>query len=193
MNLILFIAVRAQHHDPLLTIAKIGLIFIGAVFAIYFVANLAPLVMEPGSTDVPLKLSGLNSAFHESMAILNIGKCIALILGICFVFDLHRIVHSIQLGDPFTLTNVNRFSRMGLYVLFAPLVQLIASTLVVNKYLSLESNQIADAFKDIPQTETMLPFPRLWAGFIFAMILFIMARIIKLGFKLRVEPASTII
>ena len=170
--------------DPLLTAGKImtvmlmvitGLVFAMLVllvpFLLYHNADFAKTVAEAGGEFVP--------ALTISLILI---ACVAAIVALAFYFFrlLGQIIDTVGRGNPFSIQNADRLSRMGAIALIFQLSAIPIAAMAVH----LE--------KFFPAERLTIDFDFSLTGILLAIVLFILARIFRLGAAMREDLEGTV-
>ena len=171
------------NKDPLLAFARIMLT---GLLALTIIAAAAALLMIPvllaGRPDVNAELaaSGIGQSAIPSIAqLLALGAAIA-VLAFFFVRHLRRIVDSVAHGDPFVPANADRLKNMGWLALAMQVLIIPATGLLV-------------WFDALPQKANVHYVDgNSMGGLILAILLFVLARVFRVGSGMREELEGTI-
>lgn len=182
---------NTPHRDPLLTAAKLLLMFfIGVLgFAAIVTAIGAPLVLIVQDRVVAeMAAEGIanGSRAVPVIALLLVGISTLLSLGVWFLITLLRIVRSVGEGDPFAPVNGNRISRMGWIALGGQVLAIPVGVAIV---------WLAENFSDERGTlgadvDTDMGFSG--SGILLVLVLFVLARVFRHGAAMREELEGTV-
>lgn len=175
--------------DPLLAIAKAIIWFFTGVFALAagLVACAIPFVIVMQDRVLAeLKSEGMTADGGTIGAILLLLASVAALLGLMvwFLINLRRIVDSVRDGDPFAPINADRLARMGWIAVGGQLAAIPLGAMA----LYLEST-IGDA-NDKAHVNTDFGFDG--GGILLILVLFILARVFRLGAAMREDLEGTV-
>lgn len=173
--------------DPLLTIARIVLMFFIVILAIAATALLVALpvmLFNQSALLAELAADGKDvvPGLIPAAAFVLVGAAGLLALGIYFLLLLRRIVNSVGEGDPFIPENAQRLSRMGWVAIIGQ-----AAAVPVGIAVVWIAGIAADAGEDIHAD-----FGFSGSGILLVLILFILARVFRHGTEMREELEGTV-
>lgn len=171
-------------RDPLLALSRlligalIGIFtFAGVVVAIGFVA-----VLTVERKELLAKLAA-SAVPADSIAEVQLGIALIvaiMVIGVLFMREMFRIVGSVEEGNPFDAVNADRLRRMGWLTIASQGVLLalaaIASDIGGYKQALLAEDALNAAI----------------GGFLLALVLFILARVFRIGAAMREELEGTV-
>lgn len=103
-----------------------------------------------------------------------------LVLAMMFALNLLRIIDSVELGDPFVPINADRLRAMGWFTVAGQGI-LLAITAIALWFGGAEQKQVALDARNM-----------LFSSLILALVLFILARVFRLGTQMRDELEGTV-
>lgn len=173
--------------DPLLTIARIVLMFFIVVLAIAATALMIALpvmLFNQSALLAELAADGKDAVpgLIPAAAFVLVGVAGLMALGIYFLLLLRRIVNSVGEGDPFIPENADRLSRMAWVAI---LWQAAVVPVVVAVFW------IVDIAAD-PGGDIHAGFRLSGTGVLLVLILFILARVFRKGTEMREELEGTV-
>ena len=175
---------QVPRRDPLLAIARflLGAIMGAFAFAGIMVAIGLGAVATVQSDYVLAKLAaaGASNAGYGAVLFALVLIIMLMALGVLFMRELFRIVGSVEQGDPFQPFNADRLRRMGWNT--------VASQMILFALAA-----IAHSFGGFRQA--LLAEDAMLAGFsalLLALILFILARVFRVGAEMRSELEGTV-
>ncbi len=177
----------AKTKDPLLTIARIVLMFfivILSIAAVALVIALPVMLFNQSALLAELAADGkdLVPGLIPAAAFVLVGAAGLLALGIYFLLLLRRIVNSVGEGDPFIPDNAQRLSRMAWVAIIGQ-----AAAVPVGIAVAWIASIAADAGDDIHGE-----FGFSGSGILLVLILFILARVFRKGTEMREELEGTV-
>jgi len=172
-------------NDPLLTAGKIMTVVLMALtglataimvllipFIMFNSADFAVAVVDAGGTNV-----GLVKA--ATIILLLIAATVAA-FSFYFFRLLHRLIKTVGIGDPFTLENADRLSKMGWIALGFQIASFPIGALVV--FLG----------EHVPSESLSVDFDFTLTGVLLALVLFILARVFRHGAAMREDLEGTV-
>ena len=169
-------------RDPLLTSARwllailIGLMLFGAIFILIGIGG----ILTVGRAEVMAKIAA-TGAPPSSLGLVILG--FLLIMGLLlmtarFLLELRRVVDSVRDGDPFRPENADRLARMGWLALIgkAVWIAIVAIAHWAAQYLD----------------GRRLPEINLVSGLLLVLVLFILARVFRVGAAMRDDLEGTV-
>jgi len=174
--------------DPLLTAARILLVFFIAVVGFATVAialgSPATLVFEDRIVAAFVDEGVADAArIFPALPIVMLGCAVLLALGVYFLILLRRIVNSVGDGDPFVPVNASRLSRMGWAVLAGQVLSIPIGRAVV---------WIATIVADDSEVHVGDDFGFSGSSLLLMLVLFILARVFRQGAAMREELEGTV-
>lgn len=171
----------SRPRDPLLTTARIVLLFSAGFFAVsaLFLTFLVPTLLI-FNENVLAELARRGAPEDTIWAVVGATVLSAMVsaLGFLFFRHLHRIVESVREGDPFVPVNAARLQAMGWLSLAVHIlgIPLAATTGWLGRILG--SGRIS--------------FEVSWFGLLLALVLFVLARVFRQGARMREELDGTV-
>lgn len=182
---------NAPSRDPLLTAAKLLLMFFVGVLGLAVVATAAgaPLVLiAQDRVLAELAAEGIANGKQAIpvLTLLLVGVSALLSLAVWFLVTLLRIVRSVGEGDPFAPINGDRISRMGWIALGGQALAFPVGAAVVwlAENVSDERGPLGD------EIHTEMGFSG--SGILLVLVLFILARVFRHGAAMREELEGTV-
>ena len=174
----------ASRRDPLLAISRIligaliGIFtFAGVLVAIGFVA-----VLTVEREELLAKLAA-SSVPADSVVVVQLGLALIvaiMVLGILFMREMFRIVGSVEQGNPFDAVNADRLRRMGWLTVASQGVLLALAAIATS----------IGGYKQAILAEDALNAAV--GGVLLALVLFILARVFRVGAAMREELEGTV-
>ena len=178
-----------QTTDPLLLAAKalirvmqailgfVGLVFILAIPAAFIFPTEATSIITEGFPNSTLEQPAL------AITIFSLFMIAMLAVAFWFFALLYQIVRSVELGDPFDITNATRLTKMAWIALASQVLQFPFASLAYNLARDLGP----------PQEGTLRFETGIEVGVIlFALVLFILARVFRHGAAMRADLEGTV-
>jgi len=171
-------------RDPLLSVARIvvGLLmglfaFVGVIVAV----GLGAILTVQRSEIIDNVAAAGGGASGYSLVLLAF-VLIAALMAIAFLFmrELIRMIGSVEQGDPFQPFNADRLRRMGWFTVAEQLI-LVALAGIATSF---------DGFRPALLAEDALNAAM--GGFLLALVLFILARVFRIGAAMRDELEGTV-
>ena len=169
--------------DPLLTAARlllalfIGLLLFAAVFVAIGIG--AMLTIQRGEVFERIAAAGAPASSY-GLVMLGFALVLAiLLLTARFLLELRRIVDSVRHGDPFQPGNADRLRLMGWIAVATQIVWLAVVGIA----------RWAAQFLD---EDRRLPEANLGSGLLLILVLFILARVFRVGAEMREELDGTV-
>lgn len=173
--------------DPLLTIARIVLLFfivILGIAAAALVIALPVMLFNQSALLAELAADGKEvvSGLIPAAAFVLVGAAGLLALGVYFLLLLRRIVNSVGEGDPFIPENADRLSRMAWVAIIGQAAAVPVGIAVI---------WIAGIAADSDE-HVQADFGFSGTGVLLVLILFILARVFRRGTEMREELEGTV-
>jgi hypothetical protein len=170
-------------RDPLLAFTRVMLtLLLGLTILAGATALLAIAILLAGPEDlgIDLAVSGIDPAGVPSIAVLTaLGAGIAA-LAFFFLKQLRRIVDSVAYGDPFVPANADRLKTMAWLALAIQVLMIPATGLMV-------------WFDALPQKPNVHYVDNTsLGGLVLAILLFVLARVFRVGAAMREELEGTV-
>lgn len=176
--------------DPLLTIAKVGLVIteILVVFSMVMIAIGAGAVLTVQRGGILADLAAANAPGETYPAMIAILLLVAglLFLVLCFVIQLKRIADTVGQGDPFQPANADRLRRMAWFSLGIQGIELVLGWLVARYGEYAQAVGSDDVTIGIDGGGASL------TGLALAVVLFILARVFRHGAAMRDDLEGTV-
>lgn len=171
-------------RDPLLTAARlvVGLLMGLCIFAAIMVALGigALLTIEREKMLTKLAESGV-SADNYSLVVLALLLIVAVVvIGLLFLREMLRIIGSVELGDPFDSVNADRLRRMGWLTVTSQGLALALAAIAI----------MIGGYRQALLAEDLLNAA--FGGLLLALVLFILARVFRIGAAMREELEGTV-
>lgn len=173
----------APRGDALLTSARMLLaVLIGLLlFAAGFILLSIGAILTVERAKVMAKIAELGApAYSPAVVIVAFLLIIALILiTVRFLLELRRMVDSVRDGDPFRPDNADRLARMGWLAVVGQAIWIVV---------------VAVAYWAMPYVEKggELPDTNLASGLLMILVLFILARVFRVGAAMREDLEGTV-
>jgi len=173
-------------RDPLLAIARATVVILQvllAVGALALVIALPCVLLFGESILAEVQVEGLaaGATFPAGLVAAIIGLALAtVVLFWFFLRHLRRIIDTVGEGDPFVPANAERLTTMAWITLAIQLIALPMAGLVIAVEQVLQETS--------PSTETEIEF----SGIVLVLVLFILARVFRVGARMREELEGTI-
>jgi hypothetical protein len=171
---------RTQPNDPLLTVTQILLRIGIAVMALIILAGtiaVLALLLFPDQQVAP-QLTDASKGTVWWVAAGAATLITILVLSIAFTLNLSRIVSTVGEGDPFRPENADRLDRMAWLALATE-----ACGFVLMPVVRTIASHIGELRGD---------FEMSFGGFVVALVLFILARVFRLGTRMRDDLEGTV-
>lgn len=172
-------------RDPLLLTAKIMavvLMALTAVVGMVLLGTIPVLLFNPGDFATAVAEaggSGTGSPLAAAVALLLLGAAVTL-SAFYFFRLLARLIDSVGQNDPFTAENADRLRRMGWVALAFQLASFPIAALVV---------YLGDL---VPLANLEVDFDFSLTGLLLAVVLFVLARVFRLGAAMREDLEGTV-
>lgn len=167
--------------DPLLTGASVFLAFlIGLLFATTFVTIGvgAILTVQRDQAYERIAAVGAPASSYGLVVFAFILIVVLFLLMARFLLDLRRIIATVRHGDPFFAENARRLKGMGWLAVAAQLVWLVLVAIARWTAQYVEGRSAPD--------------PNLVGGLLLILVLFILARVFRLGAEMRTDLEGTV-
>ncbi len=173
--------------DPLLTIARIVLMFFIVILGIAtaaLVIALPVMLFNQSALLAELAADGKDAVpgLIPAAAFVLVGAAGLMALGVYFLLLLRRIVNSVGEGDPFIPENADRLSRMAWVAIFGQAAAVPVGIAVI---------WIAGIAADFDE-HVDADFGFSGTGVLLVLILFILARVFRKGTEMREELEGTV-
>lgn len=174
-----------KNRDPLLmaglvmTYLLMGLTLLVAIFLIAMIPGLFLFSADFGEAVTASGGDSVGAALAASITLLALGATMT-IGGFFFFKILSNLIGTVASGSPFTIENSKRLSLMGWISLVFQIATIPVSVLVV-------------FLKDLVPVENLtVDFDFSLTGILLAIVLFILARVFKLGAEMRDDLEGTV-
>ncbi|HVF38199.1 MAG TPA: DUF2975 domain-containing protein [Sphingomicrobium sp.] len=169
--------------DPLLTAARlflavvIGLLLFAATFVTIGIG--AILTVQRGEIFEKIAAAGAPTSAYPIVIVGFILVLAILLLTARFLLELRRMVDSVRQGDPFRPENADRLRLMGWIAVATQLVWLVV--VAIARWV----DQFIEEGNGLPDTH-------LGSGLLLILVLFILARVFRVGSDMRDELEGTV-
>lgn len=175
---------RSSKSDPLLSTAKFVIIAMGVLLIFATVMHLIGLgaLLTVERAEILAKLAAANAPASGYFAIIAFIAMllVALVLVALFLRLSWRLIGSVEVGDPFHEDNADRLRSMGWLALIIQL--LVTGATFIGRWMGTFVEGV-DAPLEIGVQGT---------GFLLPLVLFILARVFRLGTQMRADLEGTV-
>jgi len=180
------------------------LVVLGAVL-IWIGANQIAVDIAKSATESTTGNSAGTTAFSTAITLwmlFHMGLLeVMCIIGVLFLLLVRKISSSVSRGEPFQLLNARRLTTMGWLTVIANCISMKVGSLAswsaffqstFTQYLSINQSHLSsppatDFFKSIPGAAAMIDTTFPFGGWLLALMLFMLARVLREGAILRSE------